>query len=208
MPELDLRLMPHYHVDDSNHFTLDRSIEFRRLKKNALALINAHRGTVYLGENPCVENMASMNGFRETDLFIGLVKIKRLKATFVCVPARFWRDPTRMANLHQVREQAAVLGHNVVLVPPAVINRQPRLQNALAIQDAYSTHVTGEERLAIFVHLIENGYSTLGDCADAIPGNRSPYTTVLAMVGMGLFEIDLNRPLTSETRIDLPAMAA
>jgi hypothetical protein len=77
MPEFDSRPVPHYHVDDSNHFDLDRSFEFRRLKKNALALINAHRGTVYLRENPFVENMVSVSGFRETDLFIGLVKIKR-----------------------------------------------------------------------------------------------------------------------------------
>jgi hypothetical protein len=66
-----------------------------------------------------------------------------------------------------------------------------------------ATPVSAEDRMAVLRHLIEMGYSPLQDCACVVAA-EAPYSAILAMVGMGAVKMDRNRPITPDTRIDLP----
>lgn len=182
---------------------IDRSHEVRRLRRNAMTLVSAHPETSYLGADSLVEHLAGQEGFGPHELAIIRVLISASRHTIICVPERLWNGPSSKRQLIAVRRAANRVGRNAILVPEAFIQRQPRLSNARAVEAASSVVVTAEQRMAVLVHLIENGYSTLYDCACAV-NHDSPFSCVLHLVSIGALRMDDSRPLSPNTRIDLP----
>lgn len=182
---------------------IDRTLEVRRLRKNLMTLVLTSRTVVNSGNASLVENLALLAGFRPEDLVI--LPIRGFGEGFhvVSAPTSVWRNDYEL--ILDLKHKAAEAGAKVILVPPTYIQREPRLGNSRLVADAFHVSLTGEDRMSVFLHLIENGgYSTFQDCAMAVVNSEAPYSCVLSMAGMGLIDIDLCKPITPNTRVDLP----
>ena len=181
----------------------DRSLEVRRLTRNALSLINANPHIEYLGSDFLVENLARSQGLGADEVVILHVRIRGTRRhTLVCVPSRIWHSEDKKPALIQLKRAANQAGRGCVLVPEMFIQRQPRLGSARAIEQSLGVFVTAEDRLAILIHLVESSYSTLFDCACAIR-HEAPFSAVLALVAEGVIRMS-GHEVGPSTRIDLP----
>lgn len=181
---------------------VDRTLAVRRLRKNAISLLQARPESVPLGDDGLVSSIAKMEGLGARDVTILRVAISGTRYTLVCVPHVVWHDEDCKPRLMAIRRRANQARRNCVLVPASFIEREPRLTNSRAINDALGVAVTMENRMAVLIHLVENGYSTLYDCANVIE-HPNPFSCVLSMVAMGIIRMDLSKVMTPETRIDL-----
>lgn len=182
---------------------VDRTLEVRRLRKNLTTLIHTSRSVTQSGNSSVVENLALLSGWRSDELVILPVRAFGKKFHVLSAPASMWSK--EYEALLDLKHNAEASGEKVVLVPPSYIQREPRLGNARLVASSFHVSLTGEDRMSIFLHLVENGgYSTFHECAMAVVDCEAPYSCVLSMAGMGLVEIDLGKPLTPETRVDLP----
>jgi len=183
---------------------VDKSFTVRRLFKNTASLLAAHPRAQYLGPDVAVENIAVTHGFASYDLAILRISLSRIRRTLVCVPEPVWH--LRAKDLLKLKHDASRAGRKCVLVPEKAVQRQPRLDNARAIEMATGIDVSMEDRLAILLHLAERGSSTLFDCACAI-SHPSPFSAVLHLAALGVIAMGTDRPLSPETRVDLPDIA-
>lgn len=182
---------------------VDRTLEVRRLRKNLLTLVMTSRSVVHSGNSSIIENLAAISGWRTDDLVILPVRGFGEEFHVLSAPASTWRKDYE--DLLDLKHRAEENGERVILVPPTFIQREPRLGNARLVADAFQVSLSGEDRMAVFLHLVENGgYSTFHDCAMAVVNCEAPYSCVLSMAGMGLVKIDLGKPIIPETRVDLP----
>jgi hypothetical protein len=184
---------------------LDRTFVARRLRKNALTLIAANPKVALLGPDDLAENIADRLEFEPHDLVILRVIISNRRHTLVCIPESVWFR--RKSALVELKRMAIAAGHNCVLVPEAAIQRQPRLSTAQAIEGATGVTVSMEQRMDLFLHLIDAGSSTLFDCACAMRSHPAPFSAVLHMVALGIVELRGTGYLSPQTRIDLPEPA-
>jgi len=186
---------------------IDHSLEARRLQKNLMALVQTN-STLSISHAPSpVVEMAGLDGWRDTELVILQVRLARQEIHLVTAPHAVWRQ--HISRLVKLKTRAGHKGLKVVLVAPAYIQREPRMSNVRMLEDAWHIHVTAEDRMAVFVHILDNGgYSTLQDCAEVMSSTDTPFSCVLSMVSMGLLEMDLNKPFKPEARVDLPEVGA
>ena len=98
---------------------------------------------------------------------------------------------------------AGFAGRSCCLIPESAVQRQPRLSTARAIEEACGVSVTVDQRMAILVHMIENGgISTFMDCACAI-NHPQPFSAVMHMVALGVLRIDATTQLRPHSTISL-----
>lgn len=203
---------PHTHADIIRpelhpKGVIDRSLEVRRLRKNLLGLIRTSRSIFHHGNSSLVENLAALDGWLESEIIVMPVRIRHNGCHLVTTPPAIWRKNT--ARLLNLKHKAVENGQKVFLVPPAYIQREPRMTNVRMIEDAFYVSITAEDRMAVFIHLLDHGgYSTFADCANAVVNNEAPFSCVLSMVGMGLIDMDLGKPFNPETRVDLPQVSS
>lgn len=190
-----------HEIDKFLDCPVDYSLETRRLRKNLLNLIRVSNTVYPVGDASLIENVAMLNGWRENEFVALAVRSGRKRFCVLTAPASIWRD--RRQDLIEIRRKAAEAGVRVLLISPQFIQREPRMTNTRAIADTCHIFLTAEDRMAVLLHVLENGYSTLQDCASVIVDSEAPYSAVLALAGMGLLDIDLDRPLHSQTRVDL-----
>jgi hypothetical protein len=182
---------------------VDRTFEVRRLRKNLLTLVLTSRALIHAGSSSTIDNLAASDGWPEEKLVI--VPVRGFGESFhiVTAPIGVWRR--NFERLLDLKHKAAERNERVVLVPPSFIQREPRLGNARMVAEAFQISITGEDRMAVLIHLLENGgFSNFHDCAMSVVNNESPFSCVLSMAGMGLVDIDLGKPITPHTRVDLP----
>ena len=196
----------HYHRDDSDHSKVNRTFSYRRLKKNALSLLSTGSRFSHIGRDEVVEALASENSFERNDLVIFRVTGSRSAFIIICVPNWIWNDPARFVDVRMVKQQAAELNRSVVLVRESFVQREPRLSNAEIIDESGDTRITIEDRSAVLELLVENGFSTVGDCAAAVQ-SKAPIPAILKMAALGIVDINVNRAITLDTRVDLAGYA-
>lgn len=199
-------LAPHRREPATSSVEFDNTFAVRRLRRNVISLLNAHKDAVPLGDDDLVLAMARGAGFGSDDLTAIRVAVTGSRYTLVCVVHAAWHDPLRKSALVALRRRANQAGRNAVLVPSAFIQREPRLGNCRAVEMAAGLDVTADHRMAILIHLVENGYSTLYDCA-CVVDHPAPFSVVLNLVAQGIIKMDMNSAMTPETRIDLPDAA-
>lgn len=146
--------------------------------------------------------MAKSLGFGAPDMAVLRVAIAGTRYTMVCVPYDVWHSEEAKIRLMDLKRRANEALRNCILVPASFIEREPRLANSRAINDAVAVTVTMENRMAVLIHLVESGYSTLYDCAKVID-HPSPFSCVLSMVAMGIIRMDISKVMSPETRVDL-----
>lgn len=180
---------------------VDRSFVSRRLLKNAITLVNAHPRADYLGPDRLVESLACTKGFTTDDLAILRVSIATGRHTIICTPENIWH--ARKFDLLELKQIAGFAGRSCILVPEAAVQRQPRLSTARVIEEASGVWVSVDQRMAMLVHMIENGgKSTFMDCACAIDHSQ-PFSAVMHMVALGVLRIDAATPLSPHSTVSL-----
>jgi hypothetical protein len=203
---VEAAFMPRSRVAALSDSCADNTFAIRRLRRNALSLLNAHKDAVALGDDDLVLSMVKSTGLDRNDVAAIRVAITGKRYTLICVTNPTWHDPDRKAALLELKRQANRASRNAVLIPATFIQREPRLGNCRAIETAAGMDVSAENRMAILIHLVENGYSTLFDCA-CVVDDASPFSVVLNLVAQGVLKMDMNSAMTPETRIDLPDAA-
>lgn len=193
-------LVPHF-PNFSSKPVVDRSFVVRRLHKNASSLVAAHPDAEHLGPDLLVSNLALAKGFGRDDLAILRISLATERYTLVCAPEQLWQS--RKRDLVELKLMSVKAGRRCVLVPEAAVQRQPRLSTARTIEDASGVKVSMDQRMAVLLHLIEHGYSTLFDCACAID-HPAPFSAILQLVAIGVVRMDGNTDLSGQTRVDLP----
>jgi hypothetical protein len=180
---------------------VDRSFVVRRLRRNAVSLLNANPKTRYLGDDRAVEAMAASRGFLSSELAILRVAIGPERYTLVCAPENVWH--CRKPDLLALKRLAELVKRHCILVPECAIQRQPRLNTARMIEDACGVRVTPDQRMALLVHLIENGSSSsMIDCARAVD-HPAPFSAILHLVAMGVLRVDPAHEILPETMVCL-----
>ncbi|RYG86487.1 MAG: hypothetical protein EON59_09815, partial [Alphaproteobacteria bacterium] len=119
-------------------------------------LITANPACRYIGGNFAVEAIAARLGFQPHDLAITDVKIGRRIITLICVPHRIWDRAFPSAKCIDLRFQARQEGHAAILVPQAVVEREPRLGNSQLLARTANIRVDATSRMAVLAHLIDN----------------------------------------------------
>jgi hypothetical protein len=181
---------------------IDHSLEIRRLARNVQTLIAAHPKTMPLGRDDLVEHLADTHGLGRFDVSIHRVCVGSQIRTLICVPERIARHAQSRAMLIALKHAAADAGHRSVLVHERFVQRQPRLSNMRLIEHAQDIAVRAEDRMAILMHLVEHGYSTIIDCAGVV-SHASPIALVLHLVADGVLSIRTDKPIGPNTRVDL-----
>lgn len=185
---------------------IDYSFESRRLRKNLLNLVRVSSTVFPAGAANLIENIAVLDGWRETEFVAVALRSGNRRFCVLTAPSSIWRD--RHHDLVEIKRKAADVGLRVMLISPQFIQREPRMSNTRAIADTCHIFLTAEDRMAVLLHVLENGYSTLQDCASVVVDSEAPFSAVLSLVSMGLLDIDLDKPLHADTRVDLRQVAA
>lgn len=165
-------------------------------------LVAANAACRYIGGNSAVEAMAARLGFQPHDLAIVDVRIGRRLFTLVCVPHRIWDQPFPSAKAIDLRFQARQEGYAAILVPQAVVEREPRLGNSQLLARTASIKVDTTSRMAVLAHLIDNGASCLSELAGLV-SHPDPFGAVLHLVTTGAIAIDLGECITPYTMADI-----
>jgi len=180
---------------------VDRSFVSRRLLKNAITLIAAHPRADYLGPDKLVDGLACAKGFTGDDLAILRVSVGTGRHTLICTPETIWH--VRKFDLLELKQMAGFAGRSCVLVPESAVQRQPRLSTARAIEEACGISVSVDQRMAILVHMMENGgKSTFMDCACAID-HAQPFSAVMHMAALGVLRLDAASQLRPDSVVSL-----
>jgi hypothetical protein len=165
-------------------------------------LITANSHCKYIGGNKPVEAIAAKLGFQPHDLAIADVKIGKRIVTMICVPHRAWDTPYTAAKSVELRVEARMAGYNAILVPQAVVEREPRLGNSQLLARTAKFKVDATTRMAVLHYLIEHGPSCLSELADIVT-HIDPFGAVLHLATTGAVEIDLEQCITPYTMVDI-----
>lgn len=178
-----------------------------RLHQQVRDLVSANPTCRYIGGNHAVEHIAASLGFEPHDLAIADVRIGRRIITLICVPHRLWDQPLPSARAVDLRFQAREAGHAAILVPQAVVEREPRLGNSQLLARTVHIRVDATSRMTIFAHLIENGPSCLSELAGLIE-HADPFGAVLHLVTTGAIALNIEQCITPYTIVDMASPAS
>jgi len=177
-----------------------------RLHQQVRDLITANPDCRYIGGNSAVEHIATRLGFEPHDLAIADVKIGRRIVTLIVVPHRIWDRPFPSAKAIDLRFQAREAGHAAILVPQAVVEREPRLGNSQLLARTVAIKVDATSRMAVLAHLIQHGPSCLSELAGLVT-HTDPFGAVLHLVTTGAIALNIDQCITPYTMVDIPAPA-
>jgi hypothetical protein len=180
----------------------------RQIKRNVKLhqqlrdLISANPACRYIGGNSAVEHIAGRVGFEPHDLAIADVKIGRRVVTLICVPHRIWDRAFPSAKAIDLRFQARQAGHAAILVPQAVVEREPRLGNSQLLARTVNIKVDITSRMIVLAHLIEHGACCLSELAGLI-NHADPFGAVLHLVTTGAIALNIEHCITPYSMVDI-----
>lgn len=180
------------------------SIENDRLRRCLEALIRANRSVLMLGRNDEIEDLARGLGIADPDYVCFDLRVKRQRASVICVPSRLWVRPAAMSAFFELKAAGAALGHRIVLVPEQFVRRQPRLDNARMVASTLDVEIDPTDRMNILEFLLEHGGGTLSDVAGLVR-HPDPVAAVLHLVTVGALDIDLNAPILPASEVRFAA---
>jgi hypothetical protein len=178
-----------------------------RLHQQLKDLITANPSCHYIGGNSGVERIAASAGFESHELAIADVRIGRRIVTLICVPHRIWDQSLPSARALDLRFQAREAGHAAILVPQAVVEREPRLGNSQLLARTVKIKVDATSRMAVLAYLIENGASCLAELAGLID-HSDPFGAVLHMITTGAIALNIEQCITPYSLVDIASPAS
>lgn len=173
-----------------------------KLHQQLRDLIAANPECRYIGGNAAVEYIAARLGFEPHDLAIVDVKVGRRIVTLIAVPHRIWDRAFPSAKAIDLRFQAREAGYAAVLVPQAVVEREPRLSNSQLLARTTGIKVDATARMIVLAHLIENGACCLTELAGLLD-HPDPFGAILHLVTTGAIALDIERCVTPYSMIDI-----
>lgn len=180
---------------------------FRRIKRNERlhsdikSLARASGDHDYIGANAPVEAMAARLGFKSFDLAIADIRCSTI-VTFIVVPFAIWQDKVLRGRAIKLRSEAKSAGHHVILVPQAVLQREPRLSNARLVSRSAKLRLDATGVMSVLGHLVEHGASPVSELAELLT-HFDPIGAIFGMLVNGDISIDMSEPITPMTLVDL-----
>ncbi|WP_338609804.1 hypothetical protein V6617_06305 [Pelagibacterium nitratireducens] len=171
-----------------------------RLLRNFLSLIKACPCSHSLGDDAVIRKALDAAGL--TSVIAHRLSYKANVMTIIVVPGSIWHEPLPMLRIRAIKRERHGNNRRTCIIPESVVHRQPRLSNSQYISNAAQVWVPPEDRMAVLLHLIENGYSTVIDCAREVK-SAPPVAAVFQMISDGTLMIDLDKPILPHSRIDL-----
>lgn len=184
--------------------------EFRRMKTNFSAVAAADHRTDNLGHDPLVDQIISAVGLDGRQAFSARLLVQSRqkgpgsyhRITALVVAARVWHCEDDRALVHEVVRLAKAERTRCIIVTQKSISARGRLASATVIAASRDVTCSASEHLTIVGSVLEQGWSTLGDCASLIRNHSDPVGAVLSIVAAGGLRIDRRRPLSPHSRID------
>jgi len=189
------------HRDFRRNRRIQRNVRLHQQLKDLITACSACR---YIGGNPIVEAIAEGLGFAPHDLAIIDVKVNRRIVTLVVVPPHIWNSSYPSAKVIDLRFQAREAGQAAVIVPQGVVEREPRLGNSQLLARTANIKIDATCRMSVLAYLIEHGASCLSELAELVK-HPDPFGAVLSMVATGAIALDLHKPITPYTPVDIPS---
>jgi len=180
---------------------------FRRIKRNKQlhgdlkAIAQASPRHDYIGPNAAVMAMAERLGFKTFDLAIAEVRCAKVM-TFIVVPFGVWNDKMLREKVFELRRMARREGHQSMLVPQGVLQREPRLSNSRLVSRSARLRLDATGMMSVLTYLIENGASSVSELASLIT-SVDPIGAIFGMLASGDIEIDMGKPISPSTMVDL-----
>lgn len=185
--------------------------EFIKLKSSFASIVGADHRLSCLGPDALVDQIISSLGIDRRQAFTGrMLLLRHLGAatiyktfTAIVVASRLLHSDDTRALVHDAVAMAEKERAKCVIVPQKWVCAPRRHSTARLIACSATVEINATQRLGIITHVIENGWSTLGECALAIPDHEDPVGAVLALVAAGNLTIDRSRPIAPHSRIDV-----
>lgn len=182
------------------HSRIQHGQEAPRLVRNFLSLVEACPFSYAIGEDASIRQSLDRLGLDK--VIAHRVNYRSNVMTIMVVPGGIWHEQSLMDRIRAIKHKQSVGNRRVRIIPESAIHRQPRLSNSRMISNAVDVWVPPEDRMAILLHLIENGYSTVIDCAREVKA-APPMAAIFQMVAEGTLLLDLDQRILPHSRVDL-----
>lgn len=187
--------------DVNNHKRRKQADRFRR---SVEALVRSHRGFMTLGHVATVDELARKCGIDEMDYCQFEIKLKGRQLCLLFVPQRHWHRPDTMQRFRELKAAAHTLGHQVLLVPEALVRRSEHVSRFDKRVEEPDLEVSGTDRMSVISFLASNGSGTLSQVAGLLD-HPHPVAAVLRLATVGAIHIDLNASILPATEVNFPA---
>jgi hypothetical protein len=185
--------------------------EFIKLKSSFASIVGADHRLSCLGPDALVDQIISSLGIDRRQAFTGRMLLLRhlgsatIYRTFtaIVVASRLLHSDDTRALIREAVAMAERERTKCMIVPQKWICAPRRHSTARLIACSATVETNATQRLGIITHVIENGWSTLGECALMTPDHDDPVGAVLCLVAAGDLTIDRSRPIGPHSRIDL-----
>lgn len=180
--------------------TLEMTTDLRRLTK-------VFPGTQVIGPDPMVETFERLFRLSDHGLAILRIRYSSRPLTVIGVSAHAWHCPATRASLFGLKRACTRVGRRIVLIPPGVLQRQPRLDCARWVASCAGVRTTAAERNAVLIEVKTAATPSLSSAA-AVLKRTDATSAVLSLVAQGLLEIDLAQPIGPHSRLKQAAPAS
>ncbi len=166
---------------------IDMTTDLRRLA-------TVFPGTRVIGPDPVVETFERLYRLDDCGLAILRIRYRGSPLTLIGVSARAWHHHGTWANILGLKRACARAGRRILLIPPRVLERQPRLDCARWVASCAGVPTTSAERDAILAEVNTAAAPSLSGAA-AVLKRRDATSAVLSLVARGALAIDLRQPI-------------
>ena len=183
---------------------LKRRKQADRFRRSVEALVRSHRGFVTLGRAATIDDLARKCGIDELDYCQFEIKLKGRELCLLFVPQHLWHRPDTMERFGQLKAAARPLGHQVLLVPEALVRRSAQVSRFDESFEELDLEVSGTDRMSVISFLACNGGGTLSQVAGLLDP-PPPVAAVLRLATIGAIHIDLDASILPATEVNFPA---
>lgn len=183
---------------------LKRRKQADRFRRSVEALVRSHRGFVTLGRAATIDDLARKCGIDELDYCQFEIKLKGRELCLLFVPQHLWHRPDTMERFGQLKAAARPLGHQVLLVPEALVRRSAQVSRFDESFEELDLEVSGTDRMSVISFLACNGGGTLSQVAGLLD-HPYPVAAVLRLATIGAIHIDLDASILPATEVNFPA---
>lgn len=176
-----------------------------RFRRSVEALVRSHRGLITTGRDHAIDELAERCGL-DPIIDYCQFEVKRSGRQFclMFVPQKHWHSSESMARFREVSAGAKVIGHQVVLVPEALVRRAANVTRFQEADEEVDLEVSGSDRMSVISFLASNGTGTLSQVAGLLD-HPHPVAAVLRLATMGAIHIDLDAAILPASEVNFPA---
>lgn len=186
--------------DRRPHGRLEDARAVSRAAQLLPALLRAHEGLEIVGANPLTATLAAKAGLEPLRLvFEGIVLAGRRIELVAFSRRELDQSAEKIASFKRLARDSDLV---VAMVPPSVMSRQMPW-NCNKVGTELRPALSAAQRMAIWLHVLENRGSTLAACVGSM-NHSDPVAAVLSSAIDGVISLDCGDRLAPTTQVSLP----